>query len=215
LVNETNIGGIRHILLHIGDDAAASFLASPIALDDMIDLSLNDPKDGHKPKFSFGDDNYFDIIDRSSRKEEKKKNESAPYPMARSPRGYCLLINNFFTVGTFKEMQRFRNIFYQLHFDVIMKKNLGAIEIRDLLIEISRNEELDKHDAFIFMIITHGNEKKEIAGFDGYPLNVHYLMNLMDEINCPYLKGRPKVFIFNCCQSGEIFYFSNLIIKFN
>jgi hypothetical protein len=96
-------------------------------------------------------------------------------------RGYCLLVSNYFTYGTHKEMVRFRNIFSQLGFNVKMKKNLSAENIRVNVLSISKDPELRKHNAFIFMVISHGYENGEIFGFNGKPLKIESLIDLFNE----------------------------------
>jgi hypothetical protein len=65
--------------------------------------------------------------------------ESGAFPLIFKPRGYCVLINNFVSYGTFKEFHRLRKIFYQMHFEVIMRQNLKAEEITGLLKKLSDN----------------------------------------------------------------------------
>jgi len=101
-------------------------------------------------------------------------------------------------------MQRFRNIFFQLHFDVVMKKNLSTKELINFLSEISSGSELSKHEAFVFMIISHGNEKKEIVDSNENSVKIEDLTNVFNDIKCPQLKGKPRLFFMNCCRgNGE------------
>jgi hypothetical protein len=122
--------------------------------------------------------------------------------MLKQPRGYCLLINNYYTIGSFKEMHRFRKIFFQFHFEVIMKTNLMSQQIIDLLSEVSITRELEDQDAFILMIITHENGRGEIYGFDGQPIPIQLLISLFDNNRCEGLKEKPKMFFFNSCRKG-------------
>ncbi len=118
--------------------------------------------------------------------------------MSKSPRGYCLLINNNFTIGTYKEMQRFRNIFYHLHFDVIMEKNLSLPEIEIKLKDLSEGSEIKEPEAFVFMLIGFENESGEIVDFDNNSIEIEKLTEIMDS-NDSLLKEKPKVFVFNLC----------------
>jgi len=165
------------------------------------------PKDGFIEVFSFGGDNTKDLLKQKGSNSMAKAGHF--YRMASKPRGICLLINNYFTTGTYKEMSRFRNIFYQLHFDVIMKKNQTAQQIEDLLKTISKKKELKDHDSFLFMIICHGTPNQQIKGFDGIPLQIKSLVSLLDHNNCEGLREKPKIFFFNCCRG------SNYLITFN
>ncbi len=49
-------------------------------------------------------------------------------------------------------MQRFLNIFFQMHFDVIMKKNLDK---QHSLRIICQDPNIETHEAFMLMIIAH------------------------------------------------------------
>jgi len=122
--------------------------------------------------------------------------------MLSHPRGYCLLINNFYTIGSFKEMHSFRKIFHQFHFEVIMKRNLTVKQIYDLLIEYSTKPKLIDHDAFAMFIITHGNGRGEIYGFDGQPIHIQTLISLFNNNKCIGLEDKPKMFFINCCREG-------------
>ncbi len=198
-----------HILLYTGHDEIAKFLAEKLSgtdITDLIDLSSCDPRYSRGGTHSFGDLRTIDQIKNSG----QISSTNSVYTMVNSPRGYCLLINNCFTVGTYKEMQRFRNIFFQLHFDVIMKKNMNKSDIKVLLKEISSREELDNQNAFIFMIIAHGNDKNEIYGFDGEPMKIRHLMDMMNAENCPKLRSKPRVFFFNCCRGGNNLLMENI-----
>ncbi len=183
------------ILLHTNQDVAANILASQISLDltPLIDLSK-----------------YDSLIDYPIDEKDKIKegpyrttdSMSNAYSMDSDIRGYCLLINNYFTEGTHNEMRRFRNIFIQLGFKVIMKKNLIARDIHSILLSISKNPELQKHNAFIFMSISHGTANGEIIGFDGKPLRIDLLTELFNNKECKYLQHKPRMFFFNCCRGG-------------
>jgi hypothetical protein len=185
-----------------GHDEVAKSLAQNLLrtdITDLIDLSRCDPRNGIEGRFTFGHDRQSDKLIASG----SINSINSVYTMISSPRGYCLLINNHFTIGTYKEMQRFRNIFYQLHFNVIMKKNMNKIDIINILTEISNKSELSEHNAFVFMIIAHGNDKNEIYGFDSEPIKIRDLMDLMNTENCPRLRSKPRLFFFNCCRGSK------------
>jgi len=179
---------------------------------DMCDFQRCDPSQPYKKEFSFLKDEEdvslgHDINHNCELKWDHNSNSTTceeMYPIISSDHslGYCLLINNYYTKGTFKEMQKFRNIFYQLNYDVIMEKNLTAKEIEDKLIEISKDENLKNHSSFIFMIITHGHADRLIFGYDGRSLNIDSLVSIVKNKNCIGLAGKPKIFFINACRSG-------------
>ncbi len=192
--HEKTVHQFIYILLHTGQDAAAYILALifSINLIPFIDLSISDPSLGY-------------VIN------ERDKIGENPYTttdsMSRAYRfikpGLCFLVNNYFTPGTYHEMVRFRNIFYQLGFKVILKKNLDAKDIYLELLKTSKSIELSNYDSFLFMSISHGTENGEIIGFDGLPIKIELLTELFNNEECPQLKGQPRMFFFNCCRGGE------------
>jgi hypothetical protein len=207
-----------NLLLICGYDEAAqefaSYLTPPKDLTDLIDLSRCDPKNGHNQFFSFGGHNIDEEFATNTRdgKEIPTDSLSTPYDLSGDQRGYCYILINFFTIGTFKEMQRFRNIFHKLKFEVIFRKNLNKEEIIDDLTSISK-EVPNEHKAFIFMYLGHGNENNFIHGFDSNhgntDLEINQLLNLFIGKNCPQLKRKPKIFFFNCCRGGETLFSFN------
>ncbi len=71
------------------------------------------------------------------------------------------------------------------------------------LIRLSqRSDELEKQNAFVFMIITHGNDNKEILGFDDVSIKIEFLTQIFNNKNCPSLQNKPRLFFFNCCRGG-------------
>jgi hypothetical protein len=162
-------------------------------------------------------------------KSEKKG--SLVYEMLKNPRGICIIVNNFVKIvktieGTEiidetaphtipYESIRFKKVFEQLHFDVRLKYNLNITQIRELLISSKKEENLAKSNAFVFMIVTHG-ENEQILGFDGTDcMNISKIVDMFSETNCPNLQNKPKLFFFNCCRISndsfeELALFSNL-----
>jgi hypothetical protein len=203
-------------LLHTNNDDLA--LALDPSVIDMYDLKRCNPSESYRREFSFfkqGPDFDYEINEKCILDWNDNSNSTTIeecFPMFNSPVGFCLLINNYFTRGTYKEMQKFRNIFYQLHFEVMMEKNLTAEEIKDKLLSLSKDKRLKDHSAFIFMIITHGDYKKRIFGFDGLPIQIDYLVNLMSNANCKALNKKPKIFFINACRSGLLQWLNQRLI---
>ncbi len=106
---------------------------------DLYDLKLFNPKSEQKFQFDY---DLKDVLENTGR--EVSSSGGGPYLMHQSPRGYCFLVNNFFTEGTHEQMKRLRNIFYQLHFDVQMYKNLSINELTKLLNKYSNDPKLSE-----------------------------------------------------------------------
>jgi hypothetical protein len=189
------------ILLHTGQNDAINMIASEY-LADILDLSRCHPKSKFIDTFSFG---YKNSRDKLIKIERSESSSGARFAMDSEPRGFCVLINNYLTYGTYVEMQRFRNIFYQLHFEVIMKQNLNFDETNRLLDGISKSDQLKEHSAIIFMILSHGTKEKEFLSFDKKGIKIDYLVNKFCNQNCPALLDKPRIYILNCCRGGNYF----------
>ncbi len=202
------------ILLHTKQYKAAKFIASDY-LADILDLDRCHPVLKFNSYLSFG---FSNDIDKLKNKDKTGSTIDERYTLISHYRGYCVLINNYLTFGTYKEMQRFRNIFHQLHFEVIMEQNLDYEEMMSFLKELSSDPKLQDHDAFIFMILTHGTKEKEFLTFDGKPIKIDYLTTLFNNQNCISLMNKPRIFIFNCCRgskSPEVFIFKIYSVAFS
>jgi hypothetical protein len=171
---------------------------------DMCDLTICDPNDEYKPYFSFGHQNHMEKL--FIKNTSNSTSLSTDYSMIASPRGYCYLINNYFTIGTYKQMQRFRNIFHQLHFDVKMKKNLSVATIMRKMKKVSEDPSLLRHNAFIFMIISRANESYEIFDDCNASINVQKIIEMFDNSKCSNMENKPRLFFFNCCPTESNFF---------
>ncbi len=166
---------------------------------------------------SSGTSRFDDVV---LAKSEKKG--SLHYEMLKNPRGICIIVNNF--VKTIEgteiiietaphtipyESIRFRKVFEQLHFDVRLVYKFNTTQIKKLLISLTQDIILSKSDAFVFMIVTHGEDEK-IHGFDKCEgnddtdsMNISEIVDIFSETNCPNLRNKPKLFFFNCCRISK------------
>ncbi len=187
-----------HILLHIGEDE----IVKEIDRDDkfFVDLYNSQPFE-YKYKFSFRNEIPRDEF-RNTDKETS--NSGYNYSMTRTPRGLCYIINNFFTIGTYKEAQRLGNIFYRLHFNVVIEKNKSIKEIIKKLEEYSKSCNQNDYDAFIFMIISYKNKNNEIVDLANEATKIDDLIRIFNNDNCPNMKEKPRLFFLNFCSSRGI-----------
>ena len=58
-------------------------------------------------------------------------------------------------------------------------------------------------DCFIFIILTHGDEKG-VCGIDGISVPVTTLTEMFEPNNCPELNEKPKIFLIQACRGGEL-----------
>ncbi len=143
------------------------------------------------------------------------------YEMSRNPRGKCVIINNFVNFsngkileneGLYKESKRFQSIFSQLYFDVYpihTTVGMTAKAIENTLKSMSRDKSIEKPDALIVMIISHGRDEK-VLGYDACrclddedSIKISDIVDIFSETNCKALEQRPKLFFFNCCRISK------------
>ncbi|CAG2175188.1 unnamed protein product [Oppiella nova] len=84
-----------------------------------------------------------------------------------------------------------------------MYSNKSHKEINAILDEVASA----KHDgdAFFMMFIGHGHDNK-IRGNDDKPKNelaIDAILDKFSESKCMELQGKPKIFVFICCRTGE------------
>jgi hypothetical protein len=158
-----------------------------------------------------------DVIDVSPGKEMKG---TLYYKMSKSPRGMCVIINNFVKYSNgnlleneelYKESKRFQSIFSQLYFyvhPIHTTVGMTAKAIKKKLISISDDKSIEKHEALIVMIISHGRDEKVLGydacrGLDNNDLiEISDIVNIFSETNCKALVQTPKLFFFNCCRNS-------------
>jgi len=128
-----------------------------------------------------------------------KTGNSKILSLIKNPRGKCVIINNM-TEKLGKESLRFKNIFEQLFFEVIIFENLTADQMKTKLVEIAKVVK----DSLILMIISHGHDEK-VIGFDEKDLRISEIVDTFSEKNCKELSRKPKIFFFNCCRISESF----------
>nr|CAH7733444.1 unnamed protein product [Callosobruchus chinensis] len=83
-----------------------------------------------------------------------------------------------------------------------------------------KDSSLKNSDICVVIIMSHGTNinKKEVAvaggyteviGVDNKGLPIDEVLNEFSGEMCQYLKGKPKIFFFQCCRCGHILYFYN------
>jgi hypothetical protein len=135
------------------------------------------------------------------------------YEMIQKPRGKCIIINNV-NDSVFNESQRFQSIFQQLYFDVEPINwtiNMTSAQIRTKLKSLAEDRKsLAKTEAFVLMIISHG-QNEQVIGVDFFDkldqndtISISEIIDLFSEKNCPHLRQSPKLFFFNCCRISRL-----------
>ena len=131
------------------------------------------------------------------------------YELEKCPRGYCVIINNVRfrdsaddRLGAEVDEKRLKKIFRDLFFTVIVKRDLT----RDQMEEVAKKYGAKDHsrfDAFVMIVMSHGEDDDYILGVDEKCTKVKDLMVNFQETKCPSLKKKPKVFIIQTCRGGS------------
>lgn len=134
-------------------------------------------------------------------------NPREDYKMTSKPRGFCLIVNNInFEDGIFptrtgsdQDANRFDNIFKDLGFETIMRRDLSADKMRAQFKELAAACR-PEHDALFVFILSHGSEHG-IYGTDGLEVYLDSeVITCFDNRNCPAMLGKPKVFVIQACR---------------
>lgn len=128
------------------------------------------------------------------------------YETGEGPRGICVVIDNFKflnndeRLGSEIDEKEITALFSEeLHFIVEIRRNLDRREILKTAEEIARKDH-SKYTAFVFFIMSHGDEKDAIQGADGRAVRIADLMREFTPENCSTLKNRPKLFFIQACR---------------
>ncbi|XP_050413885.2 caspase-3 [Patella vulgata] len=136
-------------------------------------------------------------------------NNSLPiYSMKNKPRGFCVVINNEdFTdskikmedrTGSEKDYNACLQLFTELNFEVKTFGNKTAFQLEEIAQAYSRKDHLN-YECFVMIVMSHGS-KGNIYGVDGEEVEIERLTNCFNKVNCPSLKGKPKLFFIQACQ---------------
>ncbi|XP_078367136.1 caspase-3-like [Oculina patagonica] len=131
------------------------------------------------------------------------------YRMNHSPRGIAVIINNKTFLessrhhlspreGTDVDRDALKKLFQKLKFKVEIYNNQTKAEIRNIA-EKKALSDHSKYDAFIFSILTHGEEGL-VYGTDGTILIRDITSKFKSNAS---LAGKPKIFFFQSCQGTE------------
>ena len=133
----------------------------------------------------------------------------ATYRMQSDPRGYCLIINNATTTkdclrlknGFVREQNYLKDLFTKLGFIVETHSNLMAKDILKRMVKVKDNKISEKHDAFVFIFLGHGNQNY-VIGEDLFKLNFELVIGHLNNYHCGKLMNKPKIFIVHTCNSN-------------
>lgn len=132
------------------------------------------------------------------------------YRMLAPVRGLCLIVNNinfdrkdWTRNGSDLEGNQLAQLFTQLGFKVIHIKDKTGDQILEEFERASLDEINEKADAFVGIILSHGDSPDLIYGIDHELVSLDAILNLFNNKNCPPLIFKPKMFFIQACRGHK------------
>lgn len=130
------------------------------------------------------------------------------YKMSRSRRGICCIINNaHFKIsddrcGAAYDERALVDLFErELSFKVHIERDLKFDEMRKVAIKFSKMDHSEA-DAFVMIIMSHGNSPDVVYGVEEEPVRVEDLTSKFTAAKCPTLTEKPKIFFIQACRGS-------------
>ena len=130
------------------------------------------------------------------------------YELGEAPRGICFVINNVNFPGHRErhgakvDEEKIERLFDELHFKVESWRNLSGLEILKQSCEMAARDH-SKYGAFVFWIMSHGDEKDVVYGVDDTEVAVKCLMSQFKSTKCKSLENKPKLFFIQACRGKK------------
>jgi len=132
------------------------------------------------------------------------------YPMMNRPRGIALVISNEHfqgnpdlrdRQGNQQDVEHLRDLWEFLNFQVIVREDLEAEEIYDVLRGISTTDH-GEYDCFVCCLLSHG-ANGGIYGTDSRLVEIKDITSLFKGVACRSLAHKPKLFFIQACRGLE------------
>jgi len=149
--------------------------------------------------------NQISVLQASVFHEE----DSMSYKMTSSPRGFALIIDNeeYDTLpprrGSHVDSQCLTQLFRQLGFWVVVKRNLGRASLEYELTSFATDNFHVNVDMAVVCILSHG-ENGTIICRNGERVSVETVLNKFNNHSAPSLRGKPKYFLIQSCRGLDI-----------
>ncbi|XP_012269448.2 caspase-3 [Athalia rosae] len=143
------------------------------------------------------------------------------YDMRTEPRGLVLIINNISfphreegRQGAEHDEKNLKDLFLQMGFEVIPKRNKTSHEIQEILKTFSQNPKLRHVSSMFVIVMSHGGQKIDsdsrttdsdsvVFGTDERTIPVSKILNLFTATSCENMCRKPKIFIFQTCRGDK------------
>lgn len=136
------------------------------------------------------------------------------YRMNSRPRGFALVISNVnFDSHADPELgprkggevddEVLRKVFTELDYCVTVHRDLSAQGMRTCIENFCRRPEHQTVDSCAVCLLSHGTEGA-IYGTDGQLLQLDWVFRAFDNVHCPLLQNKPKMFFIQACRGEEM-----------
>ena len=103
--------------------------------------------------------------------------------------------------GADADTSNLMNLFTQLRFQVEVHRDVTAETMESLLLTMSLVDH-SEYDALVCCILTHG-KLGVVYTSDGREVEILSIANFFTDSHCSTLRGKPKLFFIQACQSGD------------
>ena len=131
------------------------------------------------------------------------------YKMTSSPRGFALIVDNeeYDTLpprrGSHVDSGCLAQLFQQLGFWVIIKRNLGRASLEYEITSFATDNFHVNLDMAVVCILSHG-ENGTIVCRNGEKVEVESVLQKFNNIEAPSLRGKPKYFLIQSCRGLDV-----------
>ncbi len=126
-------------------------------------------------------------------------------------RGICLIINNIkfdkmsHRTGAEKDEEMLSDFFdKELSFQVEVRRNLDVNTFNNVTTHYGRSVDHSQFDAFVCIIMSHGDHHDSIYCVNGKKVYVADIMEDFNGDNCPSLLYKPKLFFIQACRGSPV-----------
>ncbi|XP_077432719.1 caspase-2 isoform X2 [Vanacampus margaritifer] len=134
------------------------------------------------------------------------------YVLTSSPRGLALVISNVtFDAATDLDPRKggevddgvLSRLFTDLDYLVTVRRDLTAEEMRTCIETFRRRPEHRTVNSCVVCLLSHGVEGA-VYGTDGQLLQIQWVFEAFDNVRCPLLQNKPKMFFIQACRGDEL-----------
>ncbi|CAN9513709.1 unnamed protein product [Ophioblennius macclurei] len=136
------------------------------------------------------------------------------YRMNSTPRGFALVISNVtFDPHTAPELDTrkggevddevLRKVFTELDYSVAVHRDLTAQDMKECIENFCRRSDHGTVDSCALCLLSHGTEGA-VYGTDGQLLQLDWVFEAFDNVHCPQLQNKPKMFFIQACRGDEM-----------